>query len=193
MGETPSRRLKRWQQPKREVINVSIIRCNFSKRTERGHDGRINRARSNLGEKAMAMLSRRTLISCLSALCPTGFSSEVHTRPDAGLSELGLQFDYVSSSIDLAIEGRQELCQSMLQRMDELAKAIDNQSATTLDGLRVKARVAAWALLGDLDARQDCALAQDMSRSILRDLIRNFDPNRERPGAVARLLDLAMS
>lgn len=153
----------------------------------------MSRARPNLGEKAMAMLSRRTLISWLAALCPAGFTSEVHARPDAGLNELGLQFDYVSSSIDLAIEGRQELCQSMLQRMDELVKAIDSQSATTLDGLRIKARVAAWALSGDLDARQDSELAQDMSRSILCDLIRNFDPNRERPEAVARLLDFATS
>jgi hypothetical protein len=81
----------------------------------------------------------------------------------------------------------------MLQLLDEIAKAIDNQSATTLDGLRVKARVAAWGLLGDLDARQNCALAEDMGRSIVRDLIRNFDSGRERPGAVARLVDSATS
>jgi hypothetical protein len=140
----------------------------------------------------MAMLSRRTLFSWLAA-CSAGFGSEVHARSDAVLNELGRQFDYISSNIDLAIEGRQELNLPMLQLMEELAKAIDSQSATTLDGLRVKARVAAWGLLGDLDARQDCALAQDMSRSILRDLIRNFDPDRERAGAVARLLDSATS
>ena len=136
----------------------------------------------------MAMPSRRTLISWLTALFPAGFILEANARPDARLSELGLQFDYVSNSIDLAITGRQELCQSMLQSLDEIAKAIDNQSATTLDGLRVKARVAAWALLGDIDTRQNCPLAEDMSRSIVRDLIRNFDSSHERPEAVARLV-----
>ena len=141
----------------------------------------------------MTILSRRTLTSWLATLCCAGFSSEVHARSDTKLIELGRQFDNVASNIDLAIEGRQELNLPMLQLMEELAKAIDSQSATTLDGLRVKARVAAWGLLGDLDARQDCALAQDMSRSILRDLIRNFDPDRERAGAVARLLDSATS
>lgn len=144
-------------------------------------------------EKAVAMPSRRTLISWLAALFPAGFIFEANARPDARLSELGLQFDYVSNSIDLAITGRQELCQSMLQSLDEIAKAIDNQSATTLGGLRVKARVAAWALLGDLDARQNCPLAEDMGRSIVRDLIRNFDSSRERPGTVARLVGSATS
>jgi hypothetical protein len=141
----------------------------------------------------MSMLSRRTLFSWLAALSPIGFGSEVHARSDAALIELGRQFTEFKVNFDLAIAGRQELSQPMLQRMEELTKAIDSQSATSLNGLRVKARVAAWALLGDLDAWQDCPLARDMSSSIIRDLIRNFDPHCERPGAIARLIDSATS
>ena len=141
----------------------------------------------------MTILSRRTLTSWLAILCCAGFSSEVHAQSDARLIKLGRQFDNVASNIDLAVGGQKELCLSMLQHMDELANAIESQSAITLDGLRVKARIAAWALMGDLEARQDCALAQDMSRSILRDLIRNFDSNCQRPGAVGRLVNSAIS
>ena len=137
----------------------------------------------------MSVLSRRTLFSWLAALCPSGFGLEIHARSDAALIELGRQFDEFTADFDLAIEGRQELSQPMLQRMEELAKAIGSQSATSLNGLRVKARVATWALLGDLDVRQDSPLARDMSMSIIRDLIRGFDPNCERPGATARLID----
>ena len=75
---------------------------------------------------------------------------------------MGRRFDYVSANIDLAIEGRLELCEFMLYEMAELAKKIESHSAKTLNGLRVKARVAAWALMGDLDANRDCALADDM-------------------------------
>ena len=135
------------------------------------------------------MLSRRTLISGLAASGPAGFRSKAHA--DARLTALGDQFGCVSAHIDHAIEGRQELTELMLQQMDELANAIANQPATTLDGLRVKARVAAWALLGDLEVRQDCALAGDMCRSILCDLIRHWDPSCEKPGAVRRLLGSA--
>jgi hypothetical protein len=141
----------------------------------------------------MSMLSRRTLFSWLVAWYPTGVSAELHKRSDAVLNELGRQFDYIASSIDLAIDGRQELSQHLLQRMEELVTAIDCQSATTLDGLRVKARVATWALLGDLDVCQNCHLAEDMGKSIIRDLIRNFDPYCEKPGAIARLIDSATS
>jgi hypothetical protein len=141
----------------------------------------------------MSMLSRRTLFSWLVAWYPTGVSAKLRTRSDAVLNELSRQFDYIASNIDLAIDGRQELSQHLLQRMDELVTAIDCQSATTLDGLRVKARVAAWASLGDLDVCQNCHLADDMGRSIIRDLIRNFDPHCERSGATARLIDSATS
>ncbi len=138
------------------------------------------------------MLSRRTLFSWLSAY-PASSRSVVYLQSDAVLIELGRQFDCVAWNIDRAIEGKEELYGSMLERMDELVRMIDSQSATTLDGLRVKARVAAWGLLGDLEAKQNCGLAQDMSKSILRDLIRNFDPSRERTGAVTRLLDSIIS
>lgn len=63
------------------------------------------------------MLSRRTLISGLAASGPAGFRSMAHA--DARLAALGGQFGCVSSHIDLAIEGRQELTDLILQQMDE--------------------------------------------------------------------------
>jgi hypothetical protein len=133
------------------------------------------------------------LFSWFAASSSVGFAAVVYAPSDVALLELGRQFDEFASSFALAVEGRKELSQHLLRRMDELAMAIGSHSATTLDGLRVKARVAAWALLGDFCACQNCSLANDMSMSIIRDLIRNFDPNCESPGAIARLINSATS
>ena len=141
----------------------------------------------------MPMLSRRSLVCWPATCCAAFFTSNVTIGPDAPLKQLGPQFDYVSSKIDFAIKGQIELSLSTLQHMEQLVQAIDEQPATVLEGFRVKARVAAWALLGDLDALQDCELANQMARSICRDLIRNFDPGCEKPGAVARLIETAIS
>lgn len=134
------------------------------------------------------MLSRRSLFLAVSS-CFTALSqiAAIASR-DVDLMELAREFETLASTIDLAVDNRAELTEPMLHRLDALANSIDHAPATTLDGLRVKARVAAWALLGDLDAQQDSGLAQQMSRSIVRDLIRTFDRDRERPGSVARLI-----
>jgi hypothetical protein len=141
----------------------------------------------------MTTLSRRRLFSWFAASSSVGIAAVICTPSDVALLELGRQFDEFASNFDLAVEGHQELSQHLLRRMNELAAAIDSGSATTLEGLRVKARVAAWALSGDFDVRQNCSLAEDMCMSIIRDLIRNFDPNCESPGAIARLIDSATS
>jgi hypothetical protein len=43
-------------------------------------------------------------------------------------------------------------------------------------------------LLGDLEIPVQGALDQTMARSIVRDLIRSFDPQLENPGAIRRLI-----
>lgn len=134
-------------------------------------------------------LSRRSVFTGLSACCVAPGTISTGDS-DSVLSELEREFKAIASTIDRAIDGRAELTEAMLLRLDLITHAIDEQSATTLDGLRVKARVAAWALLGDLDAQQDSELAQQMSSSIVCDLIRKFEPDHEKPGSIARLAEI---
>ena len=65
-------------------------------------------------------------------------------------------------------------------------------SAKSLDGIRAKARVACSLRLGDLDEVIVDPTAphsdQTLENSILRDLIRLFDPDQERKGAVLALV-----
>src|ERR1700730_8357632 len=53
-----------------------------------------------------------------------------------------------------------------------------------MEGLRVKARAACWARLGDLDPASGSTTDERMALPIIRDLIRLFDPNLEQPGAL---------
>ena len=61
--------------------------------------------------------------------------------------------------------------------------------ATTMEGLYVKARAGCWALLGDLDADEHASADQRMALSIMRDLIRLYQPSLERPGALKKLIE----
>jgi hypothetical protein len=126
----------------------------------------------------MTPMSRRTLILSLATFLATVPTS---ANSDAVLEHLYAEFD-------LLLCGRSELPLSLLETMEKLATQIEQTPATDLTGFRVKARIAAWALLGDLEASQDSGLADVMMRSIVRDLIRNFDPDCETQDAVQRLV-----
>jgi hypothetical protein len=52
----------------------------------------------------------------------------------------------------------------------------------------VKARAACWALLGDLDPAGQSTTDKRMALSLVRDLIRLYDPGLERPGALEKLV-----
>ena len=84
------------------------------------------------------MPSRRTLISWLTALFPAGFILEANARSDARLSELGLQFDYVSNSIDLAITGRRSFVSLFCKAWTRLRKqsTISRRQRWTAFGLK---------------------------------------------------------
>ena len=58
-----------------------------------------------------------------------------------------------------------------------------------MEGLCVKARASCWALLGDLDDASDATTDRRMTLSIVRDLIRLYDPGLERPGALKALVE----
>jgi hypothetical protein len=73
--------------------------------------------------------------------------------------------------------------------LDRLIEQILNRQARTLEGLFAKAQCAAWALMGDLgDPGSDATLDRRMQISIVRDLVRLFDPTIERPGALSALI-----
>lgn len=106
---------------------------------------------------------------------------------DAELIELGRQFDAVASEFDQAIEKRADLNFEILSRLDEVEATILSKKAATVDGLRVKARAACWAQLGDMDASDQSSMDVRMAMSIVRDLIRAYDPDLERPDALIQV------
>jgi len=99
-----------------------------------------------------------------------------------------------------AIEGKADIGKAsahqqlnrLLSRLGSLEAAIGGVQATTLQGLQVKARVACWARFGDLDPIGQQNIDSRMALSIVRDLIRLYDPALEIPGALAKLLEDAI-
>jgi hypothetical protein len=76
----------------------------------------------------------------------------------------------------------------VLDRYGWIEAEIVATSATTIEGLRVKARAACWALLGDLDPAGESTTDKRMALSIVRDLVRHCDPGLERPRALKVLI-----
>jgi hypothetical protein len=93
-----------------------------------------------------------------------------------------------AAEIDRTVEGLSDLTQETMDAFDRIEAEIIATPATTIEDLRVKARAACWALLGDLDSREHSA-DKRMALSIVRDLIRMYDPDLERPGAVKKLVE----
>ena len=119
--------------------------------------------------------------------------------PDDILLVLGLEFEAVTAALDDATSGEQPDTECEQQayfssltelqlRLRSLETAILGQDAKTIDGLRVKARAASWARLGDLDPTGETTMDQRMALSIVRDLIRLHEPALERPGALKKLV-----
>ena len=137
--------------------------------------------------------SRRKAICGLAATivvsCPEG-------RPlptDSDLVALGNEFDCLAAELDRRIDNGLEIDTGFMQRFDVVEAEILSRDAKTIDGLRVKARAACWALLGDFEDRNQGTLSTRMAMSIIRDLVRSFDPQSERPGAVKNLIGKATS
>jgi hypothetical protein len=131
------------------------------------------------------VLSRRRFGAIL-ALLPVTVS--VKDDADETLFSLGQTFERLAREVDSAIAGECDMSEVTLCTLGETADTIAATPARTSVGLRVKARAACWALLGDLEIPVQGALDQTMARSIVRDLIRSFDPQLENPGAIRRLI-----
>src|SRR5438105_1686390 len=106
---------------------------------------------------AKAMVSRRSVLGSLAAASMSGSPglSAESSSADAHMLCLGREFVAVAAQIDDAINGGSELTDALLERLSRLDAEIVATPATSIDGLRVKARAASWALLGDLDDPSD--------------------------------------
>jgi hypothetical protein len=127
-------------------------------------------------------ISRRTALVSI-AMAPTAVGATPDN--DARLIELGRQFEEVARKFD---DADATAAGPLLDRLGHLEMAIVDMPATTMQGLRVKARAACWALLGDLDPTGEPTTDKRMALSIVRDLIRLYDPKLEQPGALKKLV-----
>ena len=139
--------------------------------------------------RQVASASRRSLLVALATqcACPAFAASE----PDNQLLLLGGLFDKLAAQLARAIDCRLEISDALLDRLNSVESEILTTSATTINGLRVKARAACWALLGDIVPSRGATTDQRMALSMIRDLIHLYDPEREQPGALAKLLESA--
>ena len=129
-------------------------------------------------------LSRRAAVATIAAAAPV-VARAATTCADAELIELGRQFNEIIAAID------RDCCLSdqFFNRLAVVEPAIVNTPATSIEGLRVKARAACWALLGDLDPTGEDSTNRRMALSIVRDLIRLYDPQLEHPDALKKLVE----
>ena len=135
-------------------------------------------------------VSRRALTISLAAssLMAPAMLVAAGSSADSNLLALGRDFDVVVAKLDDAITTRIDFYDALLEQFARLNTEIATTQASTLEGLRVKARAACWALLGDLDDPADATTDRRMALSIVRDLIRLYDPGLERPGALKQLV-----
>ena len=117
--------------------------------------------------------ARRYVLGALATspmLARAAMSAE-RSSTDGKLAALGRQFETFATQIDNAIKDGTDIAWDVLQRFDRIELEIAATPAETIDGLRVKARVACWALLDDLDLADRSTTDKRMMASIVRDLM----------------------
>ena len=137
---------------------------------------------------AKTMLSRRSILKGL-AVAPTlsaPMAAAEAISHDEGLIALGQQLFSIRAALDHA--GEHDEVMGLLERIDTVSDAIVAMPAKTVQGLYVKARATAWALLDDIDPMEESSINDRVAASIVRDLIRLYDPSLEQPDALKRLL-----
>ena len=138
----------------------------------------------------MKLISRRSAL-CSVAMLPLMVTSAEAQKCafDIGLIRLGRRFDAIAAQLDHAIEHGLDTDWDTLYEFGCVHDEIVAARATTMEGLCVKARVACWARLGDLDAGEQCTAEDRVALSMIRDLIRIYHPHLERPGALRKLVE----
>jgi len=135
-------------------------------------------------------LSRRSILGALATSPLLGSATLLAEGEcaDERLLNLGREFTTTVANIDRAIDQRTDIADQWLGQLDRLDAEIVATPATTTEGLCVKARAACWASLGDLDPEGQSTTDRRMALSIVRDLIRLYDPGLERPSALKQLV-----
>jgi hypothetical protein len=126
-------------------------------------------------------LTRRVAVAAMAAAGAPAIATAAPDHQDTELIEFGRQFEEMT----VALDG--DDAEGAFDRLAVIEPAIVAMPATTIEGMRVKARAASWALMGDLEPTGPSTDVR-MALSIVRDLIRLYDPDRERPNAVGDLL-----
>ena len=141
--------------------------------------------------KQTALMSRRAALGSLAAspLLVAAMPAAAASSTDAHLLALGRDFDSAVAKLDHAIADGADVDWQVLEQLGWLDAEIVGMEAVTMEGLCVKARAACWALLGDLDPAGQLTTDKRMALSIVRDLIRLYDPGLERPGALKKLVE----
>ena len=129
--------------------------------------------------RRLKMISRRALLAALPTIPAISCKA---TADDSGLIALGREFDALAAIIDDTTD------MASIDRLLALDTAIIATPANTVSGLCVKARAACSARLGDLDPSGEETTDRRMGLSIIRDLIRLYDPEREVPNALRELV-----
>jgi len=132
----------------------------------------------------MTALSRRAALFLVGML-----PSLPQLRAGSLLVSLGHQFDEITARLDDAMDNGQDISSGSLFELTRIEEQILNKPATTIEEFCVKARVACWALLGDLDHADNSTADSRAALSIIRDLIRLHRPSLERPGALKKLVE----
>jgi hypothetical protein len=135
-------------------------------------------------------LSRRAVIGSLAAspIMPAGLALAKSTLVDAKLTELGRQFHELVTQFDDQDRAPAYFTDEFFTRLNRVEAEILSTPARSIEGYRVKARAACWALLGDIDPHSGTTTDRRMALSIVRDLIQQYDPELEQPGALAKLV-----
>jgi len=128
--------------------------------------------------------SRRALVASLAVFPVTSIAG---TGCDYSLVALGQKFDKLAALLDTCIEQGLDIPPE-IEEFDRIQDAIESMPAITLEGLQIKAQVACWSLLGDMNTPCSAAGHERMAYSILRDLIRMHRPELEKPGALTNLV-----
>jgi hypothetical protein len=127
-------------------------------------------------------LSRRGIVAGI-AVAPMLPATPMQTKADVELIALGGQFADIVRLLAVC-DWKDEELDSCLAN---IAAAIVNTQATTMEGMMVKARIACWVKSGNLNLKWmpfDDRIFEDqgdyrMAMSIVRDLIRLHDPGLE--------------
>ena len=140
--------------------------------------------------KMGTLFSRRIVLGSLvasgtSTIAPRLADTQI---ADSHLIASGRKFEQLTVRFDQIVAGECDFDDSFIAEFDRIESEIIASHATTIEGLRVKARAACWALLGDIDPVGEPTTNRRMALSIVRDLIRLGDPSLEQPRAMKKLV-----